>query len=291
MNFSYDRKWKLLNMQQASMQTVPAILLETKTVPEKIAERNTIVYKSRLDFNTIKFNAEKMKNKLFTRFIFLKPKTMEIRVVSIDKYYEPFVIVEGEYTINYSKRWVHKIEVEETLQEITLFGKKLKPKPLGNLGMPCKILKLSGEGYFSYNNKKRLIFDRLWREVGLEHLPYAPFEEHPEKILKKHKKKYGNTMIPPKKEIAIIRSRIIQKPLDIKRIHKELFTISENSVIYKPMYKFTFQNTKTGKEAPITIDAVTGQTYQSVSAQAPINLNQLKDLKDKILAFFKPSKN
>jgi hypothetical protein len=239
-------------------------LSETVTIPEKIVERKIIVYKSRFDLNAIRLTAEKMKTELFTKFMFLKPKPKGVRIVSLDKYYEPYVVVDGKYTIDYSKKCVHTIEVDETMQEITFFGKKFRPEPLKNHPeIHCKVIKLTGEGRFRYANKIHIIFDRWWREVGIEQLPYVPFEEQPEKILKKLDKKFGNVEIPAEKEIEIVRSRIAQRPSDIAHVHKELFMVSERAVIYKPMYKLTFQNVKTGEEATVIVDAVTGQTLKN----------------------------
>ena len=239
-------------------------MLETVTVPEKIVERKIIVFKSRLDLNAVRLTAEKMKTRLFTKFMFIKAKSREIRIVSIDKYYEPHVVIDGEYTIDYSAKWFYYIQVDETMQEVTLFGKTLRPKPLENPEIPRKVIKLTGEGRFRYENKARMVFDRQWREVGLEQLPYVPFEEQPEKILKELGKKVGDFKIPAEKEIDILRSKIAQRPKDTKHIYKELFTVSERAVIFKPMYKIAFQNTKTGKEATLMIDAVTGQTYREL---------------------------
>jgi len=195
--------------------------------------------------------------------MFLKRKPEEIRIVSIDKYYEPYIVVDGEYTIDYSKKWVHTIEVDETMQEITLFGKIIKPEPLKNHPeIPHKVIELKGEGRFRYENKAHIIFDRLWREVELEQLPYVPFEEQPEQILKKSGEKFENVEIPAEKEIEILRSQIVQRPQDIKSVHEELFVISDRAVIFKPMYSIKFQNIKTGEEATVIIDAVTGQSYK-----------------------------
>ena len=246
--------------------TIPKTAMSgNASVPEKIVERKSIVYKSRFDLNAIRLTAERMKTELFTRFMFLKPKSKEVRIVSIDKYYEPYIVVDGKYTIDYSKKCVHTIEVDETMQEITLFGRKFMPEPLKNRPeIPCKVITLTGEGRFRYENKAHIVFDRLWREVGLEQLPYVPFEEQPEKILKKLGKKFENVKVPDEKEIEILRSRIVQQPPDITQVHKELFTVSERAVIYKPMYKLTFQNIKTGEEAMVMMDAVTGQTHKEL---------------------------
>ena len=238
---------------------------ENVVTPEKIVERKIIVFKSRLDLNAIRLTAEKMKTRLFTKFMFRKPKSREIRIVSIDKYYEPHVVIDGEYTIDYSAKWFYYIQVDETMQEIVLFGQTLRPEPLENPEIPRKVIKLTGEGRFRYENKAHMIFDKRWSEVGLEQLPYVPFEEQPEKILKELGKKFGNFEIPAEEEINILRSKIAQRPNDITHIHKESFVVSERALIYKPMYKVAFQNTKTEKQATVIIDAVTGQTYRELT--------------------------
>ena len=61
---------------------------EVADVPEKIAGRKVIVYKSRVDPATIRLTAEKMKGKLFVKFGFSKPNPEEVLIGSIDEFYE-----------------------------------------------------------------------------------------------------------------------------------------------------------------------------------------------------------
>jgi len=240
-------------------------LPKTITIPEKIAERKIIVYKPRIDIKAVRATAEKMKTQLFRKFVFMKPKPEEVKLVSINKYFEPYVFVDGEYSIDYSKNWVHNIQVDETMQELTFFGEKVKAKSLkGHLGIPCKILQLHGEGRFKREAKAHIIFDKQWREIGLEQLPFIPFEEQPEKILNKLDQEFGNAEMSTEKEVEILRSRIVQRPSEILFIHNELFKVSERAVIYKPMYKVTVRNDKTKKETTLTIDAITGKTTSSM---------------------------
>jgi hypothetical protein len=230
-------------------------------IPEEIAERKIIVYKSRIDIKAVRATAEKMKVQLFRKLVFMKPKPEEVQIVSISKYFEPYVVVDGEYSIDYSKNWVHNIQVDETMQELTIFGEKVRPKSLkGHLGIPCKILQLNGVGRFKREVKAHIIFDKQWREVGLEQLPFLPFEEQPEKILSNLDQEFGNAEMPTKKEVEVLKSRIVQRPPEILYIHSELFKVSECAVIYKPMYKITVRNVKTKKEATMIIDAITGKT-------------------------------
>ena len=235
------------------------------TIPEEIVERKIIVYKPRIDIKTVRATAEKMKTQLFRKFVFMKPKPEEVQLVSINRYFEPYVVVDGEYSIDYSKNWVHNIQVDDTMQDLTLFGEKVRPKTLrGNLQIPCKILQLTGEGRFKLEAKAHIIFDKQWREVGLEQLPFVPFEEQPEKILSNVDQEFGNAEMAAEKEVEILKSRIVRRPSEILCIHNELFKVSERAVIYKPMYKVTVRNVKTKKEIAMIIDAITGKTTSAM---------------------------
>ena len=219
-----------------------------------------------------------MKTQLFRKLVFMKPKPEDVQVTSIDKYFEPYVVVDGEYSIEYSKNWSHNIQVDETMQDLTFFGEKIKPASLtDHIGTPCKIVKLNGEGLYKFEAKTHLIFDQQWREVGIEQLPFVPFEEQPEQILSMIDQKIGNTLVTAGKEVELLKSKIVRRPTDILKIHNELFTVSERAVIYKPMYNVTVQNLKTKKEAVMIIDAITGKTKECIQhAPDPLKKEHVK---------------
>ena len=186
------------------------------SVPEKVVDRKIIVYKSCVDPKEVRATAEKMKTKLFSKLVFMKPKPEEIQIVSIDKYFEPYVVVDGEYSIDYSKNWSHNIQVDETMQDLTFCGEKITPVSLkDHLATPCKIVTLAGVGRFKSEAKARLIFDSQWREVGLEQLPFVPFEEQPEKILDTIDPNPESASVSEEKEVEILKSRLVQRPSDI----------------------------------------------------------------------------
>jgi proteasome assembly chaperone (PAC2) family protein len=92
----------------------------------------------------------------------MKPKPEEVQLVSINRYFDRYVVVDGEYIIDYTKNKVHNIQVDDTMQQLTLFGETMQTKTLrGNLQIPCKILQLAGEGHYKVTVKARLIFDRV----------------------------------------------------------------------------------------------------------------------------------
>ena len=231
------------------------------SVPEKVAERKIIVYKPRVDSKQVRATSERMKTRLFRKFVFIKPKPEEVQIVSIDKYYEPYVVVDGEYIIDYSKKWSHNIQVDETMQELTFFGEKITPVSLmDHLATPCKIVTLNGIGRLKFEAKERLIFDSKWQQIGLEELPFVPFEEQPEKALSTVEQNPESFKMSDRKEVELLKSLLVKRPSDILTIHKELFTVFDRAVVYKPMYKVIFKNIKTKKEAMLLVDAITGKT-------------------------------
>ena len=236
------------------------LLAEIPEISEKIARRKVIVYKSRVDPTIVKLTAEKMKSKLFVKFGFSKPRLDEIRVVSVDKYYEPYILVDANYSIDYYKTKVYTLDVSNETEEIRILGKTFKPETVvDTTGESRKVIRLEVEECSSYEDKAYIILDRTGREIPPDQVPSAPSEDHPNKILKEVGKKVGKVKIPPQKEIELVKARIIKRPPDADKIENELFQISEHAVIYSPIFEITFRNVKTGEEKSIRIDGVTAK--------------------------------
>jgi len=229
-------------------------------VQERITKRKTIVYKSRVDPTIVKLTAEKMKNKLFIKFGFSKPRPEEIRVVSVDKYYEPYVLIDGKYNVNYYKKRVYTLDVDRTAEKVKILDQIFTPESLvGPTGETRKAIKLEAEESLSYEDKAYITLDKSGREIPPDQVPSAPSEDHPQKILEEFGKKAGRVKISPEKGVEIIKSRIVKRPPDADRVENELFQISEYVLIYSPIYEITFRNLKTGEEKVIKIDGVTAK--------------------------------
>jgi hypothetical protein len=239
------------------------ILTEAPTVspvPEKIVKRKIIVYRSRVDPTIVKLTAEKMKNKLFIKFGFSKPKPEEIRVASVDKYYEPYVLIDGKYSVDYYKKRVYTLDVDGTTEKVKILDKTFTPESVVSpTGETRKVIKLDAEESLSYEDKAYIILDKLGREIPPDQVPSAPSEDHPEKILQEFGKKSGKVKISPQKGVEIVKSRIVKRPPDAESVENELFQVSEHAVIYSPIYEITFRNIKTGEEKIIKIDGVTAK--------------------------------
>jgi len=236
---------------------------EATQVPEKIASRRVIVYKSRVDPTIVKLTAEKMKNKLFVKFGFSKPRPEEIRVVSVDKCYEPYVLIDAKYNIDYYKKRVYTLNVDNETEEIRILGQTYKPETeVSPTGESRKVIKIEAEECLSYEDKAYMILDKTGREIPPDEVPSAPSEEHPQKILKEFAKRTGRVKFSPQREIEMVKARVAKRPPGADRVENELFQISEHAVIYSPIYEITFRNVKTGEEKVIRIDGVTAKIVQ-----------------------------
>jgi len=226
-------------------------------MPEKIVQRKTIVYKTQVDPTIVKLAAERSKDRVFRRYGFLKPPPGQIQQVSFEKDYKSYLIIDGKYTIDYYRRRTYTIPIDENALEIILLNKTLRPEPTKEWRQNRSI-KIEGEERLIHEGKAYLVLDVNGREVSARRIPSASQEEHPKKILAEYEST-RKLSSDPSKEVEILRSRIARRPQEIKRIVSELFEVSDRAVIYIPMYKVKFQNTKTGIQKTVKIDGITAQ--------------------------------
>ena len=235
-------------------------MAEVPKIIERIAKRKIIVYKSRVDPTIVKLTAEKMKNKLFIKFGFSKPRPEEIRVVSVDRYYEPYILVDAKYSVDFYKTKVYTLDIDNETEEVRILDKIFEPETVVDAaGKSHKIIKLEAHECSSYENKAYVILDKTGREIPADQVPSAPSEDHPKKVLKEVGKKARKVKFSPKKGVKMIKAGIVKKRPEADMVENELFQISEHAVIYSPIYEITFQNVKTGEERSIRIDGVTAK--------------------------------
>jgi hypothetical protein len=224
---------------------------------EKIVERKVIVYKTLVDPTIIKLAAEKIKDRVFRRYGFLKPPADQIRQISFEKDYEPYFVVEGKYTIDYYRGRTYTIPIDENAQEIVLLNQTLKPEPTKEWRQ-SKTIKIEGEERLIHEDKAYLVLDVNGCEVSPRRIPSAPHEEHPKKILAEYESA-RKLDFDPNREVEVLKSKIAKRPSEVKRIVNELFEVSDRAVIYIPVYKIRFQNMKTGEQKTVKFDGVTAQ--------------------------------
>jgi hypothetical protein len=246
------------------------ISTETASSNEKIAEKKTIVYETRVDPTVVKIAGEKIKDQLFTRFGFLRSNPNEVQFVSIEKYYEPYSMISGRYFIDYYRKCAYSINVDKEVLEVVLLNNTLKPEQsAGSSQKNQNEIKLEGEERLKYDVKASLFFDQSGKDVTLGGLPSAPSERHPEKILKQ----FGTQEIAGDADLSVLRSRIAKRPRAVSRIVSELFEVDERAVIYAPRFRVQYRNLKTGEEKTVEFDGVTGDRIrQSKRESSHVNL-------------------
>lgn len=226
---------------------------------EKIAERNTIVYETRIEPNVIETIGEKVKTQLFTKFGFMKPKPDEIQLVTIDKYYEPYITISGKYSIDYYRKCAYTVKIDNRVQEVILSNQKYKPNtPTDTPNKDHNTVKLQGEERLTTEAKASLILDKFGQEIPPKDLPSTPPEKNPKEILTT----FGVKETAPDTDLEIIRAKILKRPKDINRLITELFEINERAIIYTPRYRVLYTNIRTGETKAIEFDGITAQRIQ-----------------------------
>jgi hypothetical protein len=247
------------------------IIVSTEATPcdERIAERKTIVYQTRTDPIVIKMAAEKLKDRLFTRFGFSKPKREDVQLVSTGIYYEAFMLISGKYAIDYYRKCAYTVEVDKEVWEVLLLDHRFDPSPLDPHVRDRSAIRLEGEERLINEYKASLILDRYGREVALDRLPSAPSERNPKKTLAT----FGVQEVTHDVDLDCMRLRVIKRPAHVNRIVSELFEVHDRAVIYTPRYRVVYRNTRTGEEKAVEFDGVTaekiGETKHTIPSPLP----------------------
>ena len=229
------------------------ISAETPSTKEKIVERKTIVLEALVDPTLIKVACEKLKKQLFTKFAFywFQPKLEDIQFVSLEKYYEPYIVISGKYFINYLRKCTYILKVAEGVREVILRANKY----VSETSKSNRIVKLHGEERLINEAKAFLILDKNGRDATVDNLPSAPSEKKPKKVIKE----CGIEELAENVDVDFVRERIAKRPKDINRIVEEVFEINDRSVIYTPRFKLLFRNVKTWDEKVLVLDGVTSK--------------------------------
>jgi hypothetical protein len=233
------------------------VMENMEILPQKVVDRKTVILKSRLDFDKARLIGENKKTNLFPKFGFLKPRSDDISLVGLTKYYEPFIVIGGKYSVDYCKKHTFEIEADKHMQKVFLCGEEFQLEPL-SAGKPSRVLRLVGEEHSHYESETYFVLDRLMREAQPETVALAPFGNEMEN-LDNSDIDLRKAQISLEEEINFLRSKIVKRPSDAEAIIKEVFEITERLTIYNPIYELSFQNVKDAKEVTVLIDGITGK--------------------------------
>jgi hypothetical protein len=245
-----------------------AIVASAPTVSSKenIATRRTVVYQTLMDPTLARIAGEKAKHKLFRNFLFKLTTPDEIEFVSIQKYYEPYIVISGKYSIDYYRKCAYSVNVDKEAREVVLLGQTFTPRPFSENN-----IKLEGEERLIKETRGFIILNRYGEDSKLSEFPSAPSEENPQKLIKAFK----IPEIAPDKDLSVIRKKIMQRPADISRLVNEELEIDERSIIYTPRFKLTYKCPRIGKQAYLEFDGVTLKQIQQNENPFLVTINAI----------------
>lgn len=230
---------------------------EMENFPQDKVIIETIILKPRFDQNKVKTKVEKLKKGFFSKFGVLKPRDEDITIIALNKYYEPFVVIGGKYSIDYCRKHDYAIRIQNETQQISIAGQKFIPETLAHEKRK-KMIRIVGEEYSSYQTETYLVLDRTLQEISPEKLPLAPSDYEMEKqqnpILNLRK-----TEILLEEGIAQLRSKIAIRPSDAAAVVEEVFEITSRIVVFKPSYELILHNAKDGRRLTALVDGITGE--------------------------------
>jgi hypothetical protein len=241
------------------------VCFEEKCNGERVREPNLVVHEASVDLSGIRKIVDKQKTKFFTKLGFLKPKREDIDCELVSLYYEPFHIVNARYRVDYYRRNIYTLRVDENVSEVIIFDQKVdpeNPKRVKNLlKRSHREIKLPAEDRIIHEAAAHVAQDRTGREIDPSKLPSAPALKEPEKALAEYGEKARKPEFSTNKLINDIREKIVKKPSEAERIVEEVFEVSKNSLIYTPVYEARCRYLKTGEIKIIPISGVTGKPF------------------------------
>ena len=100
----------------------------------------------------------------------------EIEYVSTEKFYEPYVTVNGKYSIDYYRKCAYAVRVDRGVTEVILLNHTFLPKHVSNSNFGEQNIRLEGEERLIKETKAFLLLDKNGKESKLSTFRSAPSE-------------------------------------------------------------------------------------------------------------------
>lgn len=229
-------------------------------IREKICGMRIIVHRLAVDEMSARNFIEKEKTGFYSKLGVFKPKPEEIVCEAITLYYEQYVIARANYSIDYYRKKVYPIRIEDTVREVVIFDKALQPSGQEKGG---KQISLEARERVTINIPTYICLDKSGKEIDPKKLPTGVEEPDSQAILRGLGDKLRSPVTTPSAAVGIIRGRIIKKPQDIERIVDEMFEVTELAAIYTPIYEVHLRHLKTGVIKVVPLSGITGKIYNA----------------------------
>jgi len=234
-------------------------MFSVETLPQSIVDTKTIILKPRLDQGDVQLIGDKIKPRLFSNFGF-KSKSENIELLGSEIYFEPYLIIGGKYSLDYCKKHVFRVNVEERTTKVYVAGQEFKSVQ-SDPRTTNRTIQMTGEEHAHHERQAYFILDRLKREIPPDKLPISPFDFQTDNT--EHGSSFKSINITDEAQIEFLRTKIATRPADVAEIIREIFDITDRTIAYYPMYQLTFENMKNDAEAVVTINGITGEIIQN----------------------------
>jgi hypothetical protein len=228
---------------------------------EKIPAKHLIVHNLSVNFESVREVVEKNKTKFFAKLGLLKPKREEVECESILLFYETFLIAKAKYFLDYYENKKYRIKVGNKATQVEIFGQVLEPimtcgKVENFLKRSRKEIVFEGEERVIYEKTRKIALNRKGHEINPAKLPNGPIELEPRKVLIECHERVRDldlSLVDTMKDI------ICEKPSNVGRVVKEFFEVTDQSIVYTPIYEARCRHLKTKETKIIPISGVTNE--------------------------------
>ena len=227
-------------------------------IREKICGMRTIVYRLAVDEMSVRNFIEKEKTGFYAKLGVFKPKPEEIVCEAMTLYYEQYIVAKANYTIDYYRKKVYPIRVDNSVKEVIVFDKTLQPSGQEKGG---RQISLEARERVTTSVPAYICLDKTGREIDPKKLPTGVEELDSQMVLRSLGDKLRSPVATPDTVVGIIRGRIVKRPQDIERIVDEMFEVTELSAIYTPIYEARLRHLKTGVIKVVPLSGITGKVY------------------------------
>ncbi len=247
-------------MDDSALSTTSSINEETTI--KKPFKSAVLVQKISKDYKAIKNIIDKNMVKTFSKMYFIKPKANEIECESIELCYDSFLTANTKYTIEYYQNKKYHIELDENVAEVLIFNHSIKPKDVNEkhsiLKKTKKEIAIESKERVNYEITKRVTLNRKGRIIDFNELPSAPCEPNPVKFLDKYN---TNVRHPEVYMWEILKKAVMNRPPNVSEIINEKFQVTEQVLVYTPIYEARCRNLNSYEIKIIPVSGVTGKIF------------------------------
>jgi len=234
-------------------------LNEEEVETEKISTRHLLVHELNVNLEGVRGIIEENKTKFFAKLGFLKPNQEEIECESILLFYESFLIAKAKYFLDYYENKKYRIRINDKAIQVNIFGQVLEPVILSGkietfLKRSHKEVVFEGEERVIYEKTKKIALNRKGREINPKKLPKGTTEPVPRVVLEDCHERVRDLDLSI---VDTMRDIICKRPPNINRVVKETFEVTEQCVVYTPIYEARCRHLKTKETKIIPISGVT----------------------------------